>query len=112
LRKFFGNGFNWPNFDESTRSFLAQKNTMVKTSFFSTPQSDDSSKAVPLADKKLSQSIIELLQQASTFKQIKKGANEATKSLNRNQAEFIVMAADAEPIEIVLHLPLLCEDKV
>jgi U4/U6 small nuclear ribonucleoprotein SNU13 len=52
-----------------------------------------------------------LLQQASTFKQIKKGANEATKSLNRNQAEFIVMAADAEPIEIVLHLPLLCEDK-
>ena len=24
---------------------------------------------------------------------------------------FIVMAADAEPIEILLHLPLLCEDK-
>eukprot|EP01080_Neovahlkampfia_damariscottae_P004800 gene4800-8386_t len=73
--------------------------------------SDDSSKAVPLADSKLTQSIVELLQQASTFKQIKKGANEATKSLNRNQAEFIIMAADAEPLEIVLHLPLLCEDK-
>ena len=36
----------------------------------------------------------------------------ATKSLNRGISEFIVMAADAEPLEILLHLPLLCEDKV
>jgi U4/U6 small nuclear ribonucleoprotein SNU13 len=35
----------------------------------------------------------------------------ATKALNRGVAEFIVMAADAEPLEILLHLPLLCEDK-
>jgi ribosomal protein L7Ae-like RNA K-turn-binding protein len=25
--------------------------------------------------------------------------------------QIIVMAADAEPLEIILHLPLLCEDK-
>ena len=36
----------------------------------------------------------------------------ATKTLNRGISEFIVMAADAEPLEILLHLPLLCEDKV
>lgn len=36
----------------------------------------------------------------------------ATKCLNRGIAEFIVMAADTEPLEILLHLPLLCEDKV
>ena len=36
----------------------------------------------------------------------------ATKTLNRGIAEMIVMAADAEPLEILLHLPLLCEDKV
>jgi len=42
---------------------------------------------------------------------LKKGANEATKTLNRGISEFIVMAADTEPIEILLHLPLLCEDK-
>lgn len=35
----------------------------------------------------------------------------ATKTLNRGISEFIVMAADAEPLEILLHLPLLCEDK-
>lgn len=36
----------------------------------------------------------------------------ATKTLNRGISEFIVMAADTEPLEILLHLPLLAEDKV
>jgi ribosomal protein L7Ae-like RNA K-turn-binding protein len=35
----------------------------------------------------------------------------ATKTLNRGKSEVIIMAADAEPIEIIMHLPLLCEDK-
>ena len=39
------------------------------------------------------------------------GANEATKALNRGISEFVVMAADTEPLEILLHLPLLAEDK-
>jgi U4/U6 small nuclear ribonucleoprotein SNU13 len=49
--------------------------------------------------------------QANNYKQLKKGANEATKTLNRGISEFILMAADTEPLEILLHLPLLCEDK-
>jgi U4/U6 small nuclear ribonucleoprotein SNU13 len=69
------------------------------------------SRAVPLADKKLQKEILEVIQTASGFKKIKKGANEATKTLNRGQSELIVLAADAQPLEIVLHLPLLCEDK-
>lgn len=36
----------------------------------------------------------------------------ATKTLNRGIAEFIVLTADTEPLEILLHLPLLCEEKV
>merc|ERR1712233_99742 len=73
--------------------------------------SDKQSKAFPLADQSTATCILELLQQAFHYKQLKKGANEATKTLNRGQAELIVMAADAEPLEILLHLPLLCEDK-
>jgi U4/U6 small nuclear ribonucleoprotein SNU13 len=55
--------------------------------------------------------IMDVVQQAANYKQLKKGANEATKTLNRGISELIVMAADAEPLEILLHLPLLCEDK-
>eukprot|EP01048_Picozoa_sp_COSAG05_P028090 COSAG05_NODE_8534_length_695_cov_1.640940_1_plen_129_part_00 len=68
-------------------------------------------KAFPLADAKLTVTILDLIQQSANYKQLKKGANEATKTLNRGISEFIVMAADAEPLEILLHLPLLCEDK-
>eukprot|EP00049_Salpingoeca_infusionum_P017075 m.351687 g.351687 ORF g.351687 m.351687 type:complete len:127 (-) comp16312_c0_seq1:389-769(-) len=68
-------------------------------------------KAYPLADDSLTKTILDLVQQASNYRQLKKGANEATKTLNRGISEFIVMAADTEPLEILLHLPLLCEDK-
>ncbi|XP_017490836.1 PREDICTED: NHP2-like protein 1 homolog, partial [Rhagoletis zephyria] len=68
-------------------------------------------KAYPLADNALTAKIFNVLQQANNYKQLKKGANEATKTLNRNLSELIVMAADTEPLEILLHLPLLCEDK-
>ncbi|ALC39100.1 hoip [Drosophila busckii] len=52
-----------------------------------------------------------LLQQALNYNQLRKGANEATKTLNRGLADIVVLAGDTEPIEILLHLPLLCEDK-
>uniref|UniRef100_A0A182QKW2 Ribonuclease H2 subunit B n=1 Tax=Anopheles farauti TaxID=69004 RepID=A0A182QKW2_9DIPT len=68
-------------------------------------------KAYPLAEQALTSKIMTLIQQAVNYKQLRRGANEATKTLNRGLSEFIVMAADAEPIEIILHLPLLCEDK-
>ncbi|KAJ3113688.1 RNA binding protein snu13 [Phlyctochytrium bullatum] len=68
-------------------------------------------KAVPLADAQLTNKILDLVQQASHYKQLKKGANEATKTLNRGISEFVVLTADTEPLEILLHLPLLCEDK-
>jgi len=69
------------------------------------------SKAWPPADEPLTNSILDLVQQAGQYKQLKKGANEATKTLNRGVAEFIVLTADTEPLEILLHLPLLCEEK-
>ena len=78
------------------------------------PQADAAAvnaKAFPLADAQLSVAILDLVQQAANYKIMKKGANEATKALNRGQAAFIVLAADTEPLEILLHLPLLCEDK-
>ena len=68
-------------------------------------------KAIPLAEAALAQQIMDLVQQAASYKQLRKGANEATKTLNRGISELIIMAADTEPLEIILHLPLLCEDK-
>ncbi|XP_045577239.1 NHP2-like protein 1 [Salmo salar] len=75
----------------------------------STADAEVNPKAYPLADATLSKTILDLMQQAANYKQLRKGANVATKTLNCGIAEFIVM--DAELLEIILHLPLLCEDK-
>lgn len=64
-----------------------------------------------MASDNLTNEIIELIKQAQSYGQLKKGANEVTKALNRGLAEFVVLAGDTQPIEIVLHIPLLCEDK-
>ncbi|QIW96293.1 hypothetical protein AMS68_001811 [Peltaster fructicola] len=72
----------------------------------------DASAAWPVADAALSQvDFSTLAQQASHYRQLKKGANEATKTLNRGISEIVILAADTEPLAILLHLPLLCEDK-
>ncbi|RYP92988.1 hypothetical protein DL770_000862 [Monosporascus sp. CRB-9-2] len=69
------------------------------------------SAAWPLADAQLAQEILDLVQQASHYRQLKKGANECTKTLNRGISELVICAADCEPLAILLHLPLLAEDK-
>ncbi|KAF9884719.1 RNA binding protein snu13 [Aspergillus nanangensis] len=67
--------------------------------------------AWPIADEALTQNLLDLVQQAGHYRQLKKGANEATKTLNRGTSELIVLAADTAPLAIILHLPLLAEDK-
>lgn len=42
---------------------------------------------------------------------LRKGANEATKAVERGIAKLLVIAQDVDPPEIVAHLPLLSEDK-
>jgi hypothetical protein len=70
------------------------------------------SAAWPLADAALTQELLDLVQQASHYRQLKKGANETTKTLNRGISEVVILAADTQPLAILLHLPLLAEDKV
>lgn len=42
---------------------------------------------------------------------IRKGMNEVTKTIERVQAKFVVMAEDVSPPEILFHIPILCEEK-
>ncbi|KAL2888272.1 13 kDa ribonucleoprotein-associated protein [Ceratocystis lukuohia] len=72
---------------------------------------DDQQAVWPRADEALEQEIYDLVQACHHARQLKKGANEATKTLNRSVSELIVLAADTAPLAILLHLPLLCEDK-
>lgn len=53
----------------------------------------------------------EAIELAKKTGKIKKGANESTKVLERGQAKLIAIAKDVNPKEIIMHFPILCEEK-
>jgi large subunit ribosomal protein L7Ae len=55
--------------------------------------------------------IAETLRLAKQSGTIRKGANEVTKSVERGLANFVVIAEDVDPEEVVMHIPTLCEQK-
>ncbi|MBI4360779.1 50S ribosomal protein L7ae [Candidatus Micrarchaeota archaeon] len=42
---------------------------------------------------------------------LRKGTNETTKAIERGEAKLVVIAEDVDPEEIVMHLPMLCQEK-
>jgi len=61
--------------------------------------------------KELSDKILQAIQDIRTGGKIRKGTNEATKSVERNEAKFVAIAADVNPPEIIQHIPMLCDEK-
>lgn len=61
--------------------------------------------------KGLSDAAYEAVQIARDTGNIRRGTNEATKSIERGVAKLILIAEDVEPPEVVAHLPLLCEER-
>lgn len=51
------------------------------------------------------------LEKARDTGQIEIGTNQATKALERNNADLVVIAGNVSPEEIVMHLPALSEEK-
>jgi len=58
--------------------------------------------------KEIKDKTVELLEKA---KKVKAGLNEVTKAVERGTAKLVVLAEDITPAELVMHIPLLCEEK-
>lgn len=55
--------------------------------------------------------IYEVVTVAKATGKISKGVNETTKAIERGVAKLVVMAEDVSPEELLMHLPILCEEK-
>src|SRR3989339_1646616 len=55
--------------------------------------------------------VLEAIEVARTTGKIRKGANEATKAIEKGDAKLVVYAEDVSPKEVIMHLPLLCKEK-
>jgi len=61
--------------------------------------------------KDLVDKILQALEISKNTGKIKKGTNETTKAIERGNTKLVVIANDVEPKEIVMHLPVLCNEK-
>ena len=59
----------------------------------------------------LAEKALQLVQVASETGKVRVGTNEVTKSSERAEAKLVVMAEDVDPVEILVHVPMLCEEK-
>ena len=61
--------------------------------------------------KEVADKALEALEIARDSGKIKKGTNEVTKAVERGSAKLVLIGNDVNPPEIVMHIPMLCEEK-
>ena len=61
--------------------------------------------------KELTDKVYEAVTVAKTTGKLRKGVNESTKAIERGAAKLVIMATDVTPEEILMHLPVLCDEK-
>ena len=63
------------------------------------------------ASKETQEKALEIVEAAKNTGKIKKGVNEATKSIERSVAKLVLAAKDVNPAEVIMHLEPLCKEK-
>ncbi|XP_010261797.1 PREDICTED: H/ACA ribonucleoprotein complex subunit 2-like protein [Nelumbo nucifera] len=66
--------------------------------------------AKPLAGKKLCKRTLKLVRRASESKCVKRGVKEVVKSIRRGNKGLCVIAGNISPIDVITHVPILCEE--
>lgn len=66
--------------------------------------------AHPLAPKKLTKKLLKTVKKASKDKGVKRGVKEVVKGLRKGSKGIVIIAGDINPIDVITHLPILCED--
>jgi len=61
--------------------------------------------------KELQEKAFEAVEIAKKTGKIKRGSNEVTKTVERGTCKLVIVAEDTNPIEVVMHLPVLCDEK-
>ncbi|KNC49379.1 H/ACA ribonucleoprotein complex subunit 2 [Thecamonas trahens ATCC 50062] len=66
--------------------------------------------AQPLADDKLTKKIFKVIKKAGKEKLIRRGVKEVVKAIRKGGKGFVVLAGDISPIDVISHIPIMCED--
>ena len=67
--------------------------------------------ATPLADEDLTKKCLKLVKKAAKHKNIRRGIKEVSKALRKNEKGLMFLAGNITPVDVLSHLPILCEEK-
>lgn len=66
--------------------------------------------AKPLASKKLAKRLYKCVKKAQKHKCLRKGVREVQKFIRKGERGLVVFAGDVSPVEVISHLPVVCEE--
>ena len=67
--------------------------------------------ACPLASEALTKKVYKTIRKASKSRgHVKRGVKEVVKGLRKGEKGLVILAGDISPIDILSHIPVLCED--
>ena len=66
--------------------------------------------ANPLANDSLRTKILKLVRHLNREKALKRGVKDVVKAIKKGSRGIVVLAADISPVDVISHIPVLCED--
>ncbi|RIA93195.1 50S ribosomal protein L30e-like protein [Glomus cerebriforme] len=66
--------------------------------------------AQPLASEELTREIMKVIRIAARKRHCRRGVKETVKAICKKQKGLVVMAGDVSPMDVISHIPVLCED--
>ncbi|RIB04543.1 50S ribosomal protein L30e-like protein [Gigaspora rosea] len=66
--------------------------------------------ASPLATEEFTLELMQIVRKASRKRHCRRGVKEVVKALKKGHKGLVVIAGDISPIDIITHIPILCED--
>jgi H/ACA ribonucleoprotein complex subunit 2 len=66
--------------------------------------------AKPLASKKHTKRVYKAVKKATKAKGIKRGVKEVVKGIRKGDKGLCIIAGDISPIDVISHIPVLCEE--
>ena len=64
-----------------------------------------------MAKDDMSKKLLKLVRKGMKDKLVKRGVKETVKALRKGTAGMVIIAADISPIDVLSHLPVMCEEK-
>ncbi|CAM9333623.1 unnamed protein product, partial [Phaeothamnion confervicola] len=70
-----------------------------------------SSISKPLANRKMTKRIHKLVRKGTHAKVVRRGVKEVIKAVRKGAKGLCVLAGDISPIDVIVHLPVFCEEQ-